>query len=127
MCRFDTECKGVILLAKHTGILLVRCTNVILTKCTSVIVAAHSCDTECTGVTLALMTHALMAMLQALGKMATVLDIDNDGDLRVEVDGYRWLMSPVSCVLVHDPDRQSQESSTERMPTATSKPGNHSV
>ena len=65
-------------------------------------------------------------MLQALGKMAKVLEIDNDGDLRVAVDGLRWLMSPVSCTLVHDPHRQSQEPSAKETQSPVSKMGNYS-
>ena len=78
--------------------------------------------TECTGVTLTLR----MAVLQALGKVAKVLEIDNDGDLRVVVDGLRWLMSPVSCTLIHDPHRQSQEPSVKETQSHVSKIGNYS-
>lgn len=67
-----------------------------------------------------------MAVLQALGKVAKVLEIDNDGDLRVVVDGLRWLMSPVSCTLIHDPHRQSQEPSVKETQSHVSKIGNYS-
>ncbi|KAK7486058.1 hypothetical protein BaRGS_00022667, partial [Batillaria attramentaria] len=50
--------------------------------------------------------------LQALGKMGTIVDIDGDGDLRVDVNGYRWLVSPVSCTVHYDPN------SKDRKPTA---------
>ena len=66
----------------------------------------------------------LLAVLQALGKVAKVLEIDNDGDLQVVVDGFRWLMSPVSCTLVHDPHRQSQEPSFKETQSSVSKMGN---
>lgn len=45
-------------------------------------------------------------MEEALGKTGRILDIDNDGDLRIEVDGYRWLFSPASCTVQYDNNKQ---------------------
>ncbi|KAL8591213.1 hypothetical protein ACOMHN_019189 [Nucella lapillus] len=59
-------------------------------------------------------------MEEALGKTATILDIDGDGDLRVAVGNYRWLISPVSCTSVFNPMSQRCESTkTDSGPDST--------
>ena len=66
----------------------------------------------------------LLPVVQALGQEAAVLEIDSDGDLRVAVNGLRWLMSPVSCTLVYDPNRLRPETIIKD-PSPDSKRGNH--
>ncbi|KAK7093850.1 E3 ubiquitin-protein ligase MIB2-like [Littorina saxatilis] len=60
-------------------------------------------------------------MEEILGKVGSVLEIDNDGDLRLEVDGYRWLVSPVSCTVLYDPNQKPRE------PTRTEVPAGQDV
>ncbi|PVD37099.1 hypothetical protein C0Q70_04093 [Pomacea canaliculata] len=45
-------------------------------------------------------------MEDVLGKLGKIMDIDGDGDLKVEVDGKIWLLNPVSCTQHFDINQQ---------------------
>lgn len=41
-------------------------------------------------------------MEEVLGQTGSIVDIDSDGDLRLDVKGRRWLISPVSCTVKYE-------------------------
>lgn len=63
-------------------------------------------------------------MEEILGKIGTIVEIDSDGDLKVNVEGRRWVLNPVGCTLHFQPsipvNKPSMTENTERpLPTPT--------
>nr|XP_058964207.1 E3 ubiquitin-protein ligase MIB2-like isoform X3 [Pocillopora verrucosa] len=46
------------------------------------------------------------SMISILGRTGKVLEVDNDGDILVSVEGTRWMLSPAAVTSVTDPDLQ---------------------